>query len=522
MDSRIGTILGGRYRITQKIGTGGMGVVYRGERVSLGKPVAIKFLQELFVDNPKFIGRFDREAKTMSKLAHPYCVSVIDFGVDNAPYIVMDWVSGVTLKERLATGRITTARSLRIMHQLLSGISHAHDQGIIHRDIKPDNIMLSEATGVGEHIRIFDFGLAKLLDAGQDSFQSMATQVIGTPNYMSPEQSRGSEVDARSDLYSAGVVLFEMLSGRKPFIDDEAREVLRMQREITPPPLGDADPSTQFSEALEAVIKKALAKAPDDRLQSAAAFSEALSATDEWGAAGAQGDAVPQENRVAGSNAPGAAEPPASVADKRRAHPGAAVWIIALLLTAAGIGWFLYIMGVGRLSAPEEKVKAPRVPPVEVSLPAIPAPTEEAAPVDQPVVVEPDEQPINTYAQVQALMAAGKRDEAIKGLHNLRRMLPRNPHYPFLLGKLFFEKKWWGEGLKNYGEAIELQRDYRKRPILIRDVIDALGNDKTNRKAEKLLMRKIGGAAAAALSKAAVGHKNPKTRKRAARLAKRI
>jgi serine/threonine-protein kinase len=140
-----------------------MGVVYRGERLQLGRAVAIKFLHAAFAGRPEIMRRFETEARAMSRLAHPHCVSVMDYGVEEgAPYLVMDFVHGKTLRTLLDEGELTTARSLHIMRQLLAGLAHAHGQGIIHRDIKPANIMLTEATGTGDHVRILDFGLAKL------------------------------------------------------------------------------------------------------------------------------------------------------------------------------------------------------------------------------------------------------------------------------------------------------------------------------------------------------------------------
>ena len=215
-DPRIGVVLNSRYRITHRLGEGGMGVVYRGERVELNKPVAIKFLHSPYAKSQKFVSRFQREAKAMSRLSHPCCVSVIDFGVHDAPYIVMDFVTGATLRDVLDDGRVPATRGIQIVRQILSGLAHAHGQGVIHRDIKPGNIMLGEAAGMGDHVRIFDFGLAKLHDPGFEGEPSMVG-IVGTPCYMAPEQTRGDKVDARADLYATGIVLYELLTGQKPF-----------------------------------------------------------------------------------------------------------------------------------------------------------------------------------------------------------------------------------------------------------------------------------------------------------------
>lgn len=280
-DSRIGLILNGRYRIAERLAEGGMGVVYKGERVQLGRPVAIKFLHEPLTKDHQFRVRFEMEARAMSQLSHPNCVSVIDFGVEDAPYIVMDYVTGKTLRQLTDEGRVPPGRAMHISKQLLASLAHAHKHGIIHRDIKPANVMLSEATGMGDHVRIFDFGLAKLLDPISGEELSRTNVVVGTPNYMSPEQSLGQNVDTRSDLYSTAVVIFELLTGRKPFVDENAYNVVQMHREMPPPTLAMASDGEEFSQELEAAIAKALEKDPDRRFQSAKAFAEALAGTPE-------------------------------------------------------------------------------------------------------------------------------------------------------------------------------------------------------------------------------------------------
>ncbi|MCU0663780.1 MAG: protein kinase, partial [Myxococcota bacterium] len=280
-DSFIGRIIGDRYRITECLAKGGMGVVFKGERLQLGRPVAIKFLQEPLSASPEFLARFEREAKAMSQLSHPNCVSVIDFGVDESPFIVMDFVTGTTLRQVLDDGPVATGRAVHIAKQLLAALAHAHKQGIIHRDIKPDNIMISEATGMGDHVRIFDFGLAKLMDPVSENNLSRTDTAMGTPNYMSPEQTVGNSADARSDLYTTGVVLFELLAGSKPFYDENPFKVMRMHRDSAPPTLTMVGSGKVFSREIEFVVAKALEKQPEKRFQSAKEFAEALATAPE-------------------------------------------------------------------------------------------------------------------------------------------------------------------------------------------------------------------------------------------------
>jgi serine/threonine-protein kinase len=265
-----------------------MGVVYKGERVGLGRAVAVKFLHPWIAAQKTFLSRFENEARAMSRLLHPHCVSVIDFGVEGSPYLVMDFVTGRTLRDLMQEGRLSAGRAVRLAQQLLAGLAHAHEQEIVHRDLKPENLILSEEVGLQEHLRILDFGLAKL----RDGPAMTAGMAVGTPSYMSPEQS-GAEgaIDARTDLYAVGVLLFEMFTGRKPFQSENVGEVILMQRESPPPKLRATAPEASYSVALEALIDKAMSKLPEDRFQSAAELAAALAATPEGKAALGEVDA---------------------------------------------------------------------------------------------------------------------------------------------------------------------------------------------------------------------------------------
>src|SRR6185312_14094353 len=233
------------------------------------------FLHPWIAAQKAFLGRFENEAKTMSRLAHPHCVSVVDVGVDDSPYLVMDFVTGRTLRDVMLQGPVAVARTMKIAQQLLSGLAHAHAQGIVHRDLKPENLILTAEDGMEDHLRILDFGLAKL----RDGPAMTAGLAVGTPSYMSPEQSGGpGDVDARSDLYAVGVLLFEILAGRKPFTSENVGELIFMHREQPPPRLREAVSEGGYSPALEAAIDKALSKMPQDRFSSAGEFAAAVAA----------------------------------------------------------------------------------------------------------------------------------------------------------------------------------------------------------------------------------------------------
>ena len=195
----------------------------------------------------------------MSRLEHPNCVSVSDFGVEHeSPYLVLDYVAGLTLRQvmQMQAGPMPAGRAVAIVKQVLAGLSHAHHHGIVHRDMKPDNVLVTEIAGHGEQARIADFGLAKL----RDDVTVTTGVALGTPSYMSPEQTIGQSADARTDIYAVGIILFELLVGRKPFQAESPFDLMRFHRESPVPPLGASVPEIAFSKQMEAIVQKALAK----------------------------------------------------------------------------------------------------------------------------------------------------------------------------------------------------------------------------------------------------------------------
>jgi serine/threonine protein kinase len=272
-----GAILDGRYRVLEAVAEGAMGVVYRAERVKLGRIVAVKVLHDVLPNELSARKRFEIEAMAMAKLEHPHCASVLDVGIhDDRPYVVMDFVSGQNLKDVVAEGPQPIPRATEIVRQVLSGLAHAHEHGIIHRDIKPANLVLSQKTGLGDHVKILDFGLARLHDTGQNLTTGI---VVGTPAYMAPEQIRGQPLDHRADLYACGVLLFELLTGHKPFHSekDDPIEVCKMHLSDPIPRLDAMLPGVDFGE-LEAVVARALAKQRDERYASAQEYAAAIDA----------------------------------------------------------------------------------------------------------------------------------------------------------------------------------------------------------------------------------------------------
>jgi cytoskeletal protein RodZ len=279
-DPLIGAIIDRRWQVLDQLGAGGMGIVYRAERIGLGKQVALKFLHQSVAESKAAVARFEREAKAISRLHHVHCISILDFGVyRRQPYIVMEFVQGRQLTE-LGPETLTPNRAVALVRQVLLGLQHAHSRGVIHRDLKLSNLMLVEMTGTENLVKILDFGLARISGVNEE-LSLTEGMVAGTPSYMSPEQAEGRKTDLRSDIYSAGVVLYVLCTGKRPFVASDTTALMRMQVDDSPPPPRRAAPGKRISEGLERVILRALEKRPADRFQSATDFLTALDDTQE-------------------------------------------------------------------------------------------------------------------------------------------------------------------------------------------------------------------------------------------------
>ena len=274
-DIAIGTVLDGRYRIDAILGSGGMGRVYRGEHTGIGRPVAIKVLHADLNRNREAAQRFQREALASGRLDHPNIVGVSDFGiVDHGPcYLVMEALEGESLGARLEREkRIPWRDALDIMRGVLAGLRHAHDRGVVHRDIKPDNVFLARKDGEAV-VKILDFGIAKLYAGSPDDPASTrAGLTVGTPAYLSPEQAVGGEIKPTSDLYSTTILLFEMITGRAPFEDKDPLAMLGAHVSRQPPTIREIAPDLDVPPALEDVIQKGLAKTAAERIPSATEY----------------------------------------------------------------------------------------------------------------------------------------------------------------------------------------------------------------------------------------------------------
>src|ERR1041384_7264586 len=277
----IGSVLDGRYRIDAVLGTGGMGRVYRAEHTKIGKSVAIKVLHADLHRNREASQRFQREAIASGRLDHPNLVGVSDFGVldDGACYLVMEVLEGESLGDRLARDkRIHWVEAIDILRGVLYGLRHAHERGVVHRDIKPDNVYLARKDG-DPVIKILDFGIAKLYaGSADDPASTRAGLTVGTPAYLSPEQACGGEITPKSDLYSATIVLYEMLAGRAPFEDKDPLAMLGAHVSRRPPLFVEVAPGLDIPRPLEEIVQRGLKKSAGDRIGTAADYLAMLDA----------------------------------------------------------------------------------------------------------------------------------------------------------------------------------------------------------------------------------------------------
>lgn len=535
----IGQVLDDRYHVIEALGEGAMGSVYRGERLKLGRVVAIKVLNEN-IPNDASRRRFEREAMAMAKLEHPNCGAVLDVGVhDDRPYVVMEFVSGQDLKQVLEGGALPVARAVDITRQVLSGLSHAHEHGIIHRDIKPANMMLSQKAGVGDLVKILDFGLAR---STQDTTNLTGAMVVGTPNYMAPEQIRGGQIDHRVDLYSCGVMLFELLTGTKPFHANDPMAMCMQHLSAAPPSLAEKAAGRSFG-ALEAVVARALAKDPAERFASADEFSHALvdaaksvessvepptsrrpAAAATTGGQASTAVLTPRQSSLAtmpidptqmlvstsmgpgSGSSPNEGPPPVMTGSrpKRRVFAIAGGGLVAVAAVTAVM-----------LATRSDASSSPPAP----AAAAAPAPAAEAAPPAPPPSTDPVEEIVASSIE---LAASGRREPALDVLLAARKTYPNDARLPYEASKLYLEKMWWADGLKQARAAIHLDPRYRSDAALIKLVLKGFNTTaRYDWTLARFMREDIGPAAKPFLEDTATAHPNPIVRKRAAAELKR-
>ncbi len=351
-----GTVLAGRYAIERLIGEGGMGEVYLGRHQTIDKLVAIKLLAPERARRPRTVSRFLQEAKAASKIRHEHIVDITDFGeVDGLAFFVMEYLDGEDLSDIVKReGRISWDRARAITIQILEGLGAAHDVGIVHRDVKPHNCFITPRERNPNFVKIIDFGIAKLRDGQSEEQLTQTGAIMGTADYMSPEQGQGMELDGRSDLYSVGVILYRMLVGRVPFKagNPMATVYQHVHNAATPP--SQACPEANLGKHVDALVLKALAKDPEERFATAAEFIEALKEIDDASPRGAS----------------------------KRWSPAAIGGLVAGALAVGGLA--AWLATAGETPGPQEPATVPAVAQAEVPAPAPEPEPEPAAKAPEP------------------------------------------------------------------------------------------------------------------------------------------
>jgi serine/threonine-protein kinase len=277
-------ILNGQFQILQKIGSGGMGAVYKALQPEMNRMVGVKILHPKLANRKDLVSRFRREARAMSQLTHPNTAKVFLYGEleEGSLYIIMEFLEGKNLNQTVRTeGPFPVERALPILIQACGALDEAHKAGIIHRDLKPENIFLVQSGGLKDFPKLLDFGLAKVSERQMRPGSVILTQegmVFGTPEFMSPEQAQGRALTPASDVYSLAVILYEVLTGKLPFDAKNAMDYIQLHVTGKPVPLNQRVPGKTFPPLLEQVIHRALAKRPEDRFTSAAEFASAMQA----------------------------------------------------------------------------------------------------------------------------------------------------------------------------------------------------------------------------------------------------
>ncbi|HLK90178.1 MAG TPA: protein kinase [Polyangia bacterium] len=478
-DPFIGTVVGERYRIVSRIGVGGMGAVYRAEHTMMRRDLAIKVLLPELSGKEEFARRFEREAESASRLAHPNIITVTDFGrtAEGSLFLAMEFLAGSSLSSVIASGPQSIERALAIERQILRALDHAHAAGVVHRDLKPENIMLVERDGQRDVVKVLDFGIAKVTDP-QSGGQALtqAGVIFGTPEYLSPEQALGEAVDARADIYAAGVILYEMLAGRRPFESEDKVKIISMHLAHAPPRIHDVAPQVEVPLPLEQAILQAMEKSRDNRFATAAAFLQAL---DDAEAQAGEGDELATDATLPAMDLP---------AQKRRSRA------LPVVLAALAIG-------VGGVTV--KRLAHRRVVPRAVPAQPAPPPPDIAAEMKKIEGWLEDDNPTAARLALETMLASRPKDARVR----------------YMLGRVAYVQDHHQEALDDYTQAIALDPGFRGDPVLLGHVDAMLEDPKLDDAALSLLIDHVGAPAADLLAKVAnEGGDLPRRRRAAAAL----
>jgi serine/threonine protein kinase len=359
----LGSVVADRYHILKKLGAGGMGTVYLAEHVKMGRKSALKVMNPGMNTDPDAVARFNREASNASRLSHPNICGIYDFGEtpDGMIYLAMEFIEGSALTDIIEKGGpLQPARAASIIHQTADALQIAHDAGIVHRDLKPDNIMVAKNRDGSDLVKVVDFGIAKASTSEAQNVTKTG-MVVGTPEYMSPEQLAGDKLDGRSDIYALGLVAFNCLTGALPFSATSAQEAMIMRLTDVPRALAEVRPDVAWPEAVQATLDLALARDAKDRYQSAAQFGREFAAalaampahpTDEAGTVVMSAPATvaaraPMPPTRVGGRAAAAGGTTTTVAPAPKSKTPLALGGVGAAITIAVVAWKMGLIGGG-------------------------------------------------------------------------------------------------------------------------------------------------------------------------------
>ena len=445
-DPIIGRLIADRYRVLATLGRGGMGAVYRVEHVMLKKELALKFLHPELGRLDEVARRFEREAEAAARLDHPNITSVTDFGrtPDGLLFLVMELLQGQSLTEVIrpdGVGRpLPVERALHIERQILRALEHAHHSGIVHRDLKPDNVMVIARDGENDVVKLLDFGIAKITapdasGAPRGPALTQAGVVFGTPEYLSPEQAMGEEADGRADLYSAGIVLYEMLTGKRPFDGPSKVSIVSMHLTHRAAPVTEAAPGAGVPEWLEGVVERAMAKKRDERYSTAQEFLRALDGT-------------------AGPNpsAPGQSE------ERSRRWPAVR---LAAQMRHIGAGWSFLVRRARLAGVPWPRGFAASAVALALALIVL------VVVMRRSLGLRPASAVLAEGLQhAESLLARGELEPARAALQQLQSQHPESARVHYLLGNLDFAQGERERAVADYHDAIRLDGRYRDDAVL--------------------------------------------------------
>jgi serine/threonine-protein kinase len=491
-----GKLISERYRLEMCLGQGAMGSVYLAEHVLMKKKVAVKLLRPEVVGQGEVVERFRREAQAAAHIDHPNICTATDFGeMDEGFFLVMEYLEGETLDVSLVEDeRFEVDRALHIVALMCDALEVAHEAGIVHRDLKPENVMLIERDGDPDFPKIMDFGVARVRIGEDEDPESArltrAGMVYGTPHYMSPEQAAGAEIDRRADIYSLGVMLFEMLTGSLPFFDTNPAKIMAMHMTEDPPSMRRKCPDATIPRALDRLVQHMLAKEPEDRPSSAGEVRERLNqiaeSSDRLTLGGLTREAAESGTeaiRNLGREVRPGARRVARFMDRMAQNAGPRV--------RAGIDWALRHrknLAIGAIMA---------FLAVAVALPVFIL-------INSNVALTPEERleeardladdrsaflRSNGAGKVMDALATGDIEDAVGQLETLRARTGPNPHLAFLLGRAYAETEAWDKALEQYKYALAEEPRYASEERLLADLEARLASETdANREAAKAIV----------------------------------